>query len=317
MEDHINSFEDLITSHDDRRSGFLEIALRKSKEASYYLDLAAAFKAEVINYQKPLELLSSKELLIPMCDAAGVSTKARSYLNQDDLKIVLKEFTEQYLMIKESNFIDELINRYLLTQGDALGGRMRNIIGGIASEKLSTKIIAALSLRKYEFSYLDQKTNNWIKNDFFDNTNLPKIKGIRWAKDNEYRSLYFDLTIPIVKKNIDICLFASDIDKTKSPKLFKDFISNPINFIALGELKGGIDPAGADEHWKTANTSLQRIRDAFSETKKVKTFFIGAAIEASMANEIFSQWKDGTLSFCGNLTKENQVTSFCKWIIDL
>ncbi len=26
--------------------------------------------------------------------------------------------------------------------------------------------------------------------------------------------------------------------------------------LMLGELKGGIDPAGADEHWKTANTVL-------------------------------------------------------------
>jgi hypothetical protein len=34
--------------------------------------------------------------------------------------------------------------------------------------------------------------------------------------------------------------------------------------IALGELKGGIDPGGADEHWKTAQAAFNRIRQAFT-----------------------------------------------------
>ena len=33
----------------------------------------------------------------------------------------------------------------------------------------------------------------------------------------------------------------------------------------FGELKGGIDPAGADEHWKTGNSALVRIRKAFED----------------------------------------------------
>lgn len=45
-------------------------------------------------------------------------------------------------------------------------------------------------------------------------------------------------------------------------------------FLALGELKGGIDPAGADEHWKTARTAIMRISDAFKrEGVSPKTFF--------------------------------------------
>ncbi|MFM6407785.1 MAG: AvaI/BsoBI family type II restriction endonuclease, partial [Microcystis sp.] len=64
----------------------------------------------------------------------------------------------------------------------------------------------------------------------------------------------------------------------------------PDLYIALGELKGGIDPAGADEHWKTARTALQRIDDAFRKiSKHPYTFFIGAAIETKMAREIYRQ----------------------------
>jgi hypothetical protein len=40
----------------------------------------------------------------------------------------------------------------------------------------------------------------------------------------------------------------------------------------------GIDPAGADEHWKTANFALERIRKSFAKKKKPQTFFIGASI---------------------------------------
>ena len=61
--------------------------------------------------------------------------------------------------------------------------------------------------------------------------------------------------------------------------------------LALGELKGGIDPAGADEHWKTARTALQRINDGFAGTG-IQTLFIGAAIVADMANEIWAMLQE-------------------------
>ncbi len=89
-------------------------------------------------------------------------------------------------------------------------------------------------------------------------------------------------------------------------------------YIGLGELKGGIDPAGADEHWKTANSALNRIRTAFSKNNlNPHIFFIGAAIENSMATELFRQLQKGTLSNAVNLTIDDQLTSICNWIINL
>jgi type II restriction enzyme len=86
----------------------------------------------------------------------------------------------------------------------------------------------------------------------------------------------------------------------------------------LGELKGGIDPAGADEHWKTANSALNRIRTSFDKKKlKPQTFFVGAAIENAMAVEIFKLLKSGTMSNAANLTSDKQLTSVCDWIINL
>jgi type II restriction enzyme len=92
----------------------------------------------------------------------------------------------------------------------------------------------------------------------------------------------------------------------------------PEKYIALGELKGGIDPAGADEHWKTANTALERIRTSFVDLElNPPTFFIGAAIEKSMAQEIFSQLKSKTLTNAANLTVDSQLVAICDWICRL
>ena len=103
-----------------------------------------------------------------------------------------------------------------------------------------------------------------------------------------------------------------------TPKELSTAIKNPSLYIALGELKGGIDPAGADEHWKTARTSLIRIQKAFSKKGfSPYIFFVGAAIENSMAEEIWHQLENGTLNNAANLTDVNQVASLCGWLCGL
>lgn len=89
--------------------------------------------------------------------------------------------------------------------------------------------------------------------------------------------------------------------------------------IMFGELKGGIDPAGADEHWKTGNSALNRIRESFNKAgyPEMKTSFIGAAIQYSMAEEIYNQLTEVTLTNASNLTNNNQLIEYCNWLIEL
>ncbi len=125
-----------------------------------------------------------------------------------------------------------------------------------------------------------------------------------------------NITIPVVKKNVDLSILEGTPEHLKKGK--HSIIHNINSYVALGELKGGLDPAGADEHWKTANSALERIRKSFARKKKKPlTFFIGAAIENSMASEIFKQMKSGQLNNAANLTDDDQLTSICKWIINL
>lgn len=315
---YIKSANDLKTTYKETKIGFLAIALRKSKEATHYINLASAFRAIADEYNDPIDLIDDKDITISMCEAAGVSTKARGYLQPEDTKEILTDFVEEYLVTAGNGYVDELISRYLLTQGDALGGRMRNIVGGLAGEKLTQNIISALNVRNYSFEYFDKRTKSWVDGSLFNDDFSNLVKAIKWDTGDEKRLLYYDLTVPVVAKNIDIVLFNNSNVNNKSSKDFKAFITEPTNYLALGELKGGIDPAGADEHWKTANTALTRIRLAFGKLdKEIKTLFIGAAIEAAMATEIYQQCESGELTNCANLTKPNQLSDICNWLVKL
>ena len=101
-------------------------------------------------------------------------------------------------------------------------------------------------------------------------------------------------------------------------QLAKDVYGNAKAYMAVGELKGGIDPAGADEHWKTAIAALDRIRKAFPKRRaSPHIFFIGAAIEVKMAAEIWKSLRSGTIENAANLTDEDQLVSVTQWLCSL
>lgn len=313
----IHSAIDLETTYDEKKLGFLSIALRKSKEAQYYVNLADALRTRVGTHEDAHDLLEVTDLLVPLCEAAGISTKARSYLTEDDLRELIEDFFVEFIYPLGEKYQDDLVSRYLLTLGDALGGRMRNIIGSMASEKLTEKIVASLKLTGETFFFLEKKSKRWIHDASYSVDSLPNIKGLYWRNNGGHRTLLYDTTVPIVRKNIDLVLLNQDCRKFSASEL-KACLNSVRNYELLGELKGGIDPAGADEHWKTAGTALSRIRSSFSEKNRIiKTLFIGAAIEKAMAEEMYNQVLENTLTVCANLTKPTQVTEVCDWITGL
>jgi hypothetical protein len=121
------------------------------------------------------------------------------------------------------------------------------------------------------------------------------------------------INIPVVNNNIDIILLNTPYDAD-----LKSTITNCENYVALGELKGGIDPAGADEHWKTAKSAIDRIRNSFGKHECYPyLFFIGAAIEAKMAREIYNNLKSSYIANAANLTKKEQIISIVEWLINI
>jgi type II restriction enzyme len=286
------------------------MALEKNRRAIPFIEEGRALKAAASKAKKASDLLGMAEFWPALLTASGLSAKALNHLEESDKTDAIRGLVEQFLEPAGDNFVDELICRFLLIKGDSLGGAMRNIAGFLAEQLFKRSIISALRVRNLSFLLESKKAQKWIKGEFpIDYTD--DVNGIYWKSKSD-RVLIFNKTIPFIKKNIDVCLLSSN------PQNVLLNIKTPTKYIALGELKGGIDPAGADEHWKTARTAIERIIHGFEkEGVSVQTVFIGAAIEKAMSEEIWSWLQSGKLSNAGNLTNKDHVASVSDWLVRL
>ncbi|MGA2297455.1 MAG: AvaI/BsoBI family type II restriction endonuclease [FCB group bacterium] len=311
--EHLKNYNDLITPYEETRAGFVSLALEKNRQATPFVEEAKTLKVLASKAKSPLKLLEIEDIRIPLITASGLSDKAISHLTEENINTALLELIKNYLEPAGNKFVEELVYRFLLTKGDTLGGMMRNLGGVIGERKLIRCLISTLKVMGHRYYWFDGI--NWIEQSDNDSDIELRLKGISW-RISKHRTLLLNLKVPIVNKNVDLCLFNCDYSELN--RLETSFHREPSKYIALGELKGGIDPAGADEHWKTANSALDRIRKAFATISlKPMTFFVGAVIERSMAEEIYNQLLKGTLSNAANLTNTNQIVSICKWLIKL
>lgn len=310
---HLSTNANLITAPEDIRAGFVALALERSRQATPFVEQARALKISAMRAKYPNELLEIEGIRTALLTASGFSDKATAYTDETDQTTAIQNFIEKFLEPAGTNFVEELVYRFLLTRGDSLGGSMRNIAGKLAERKVTRAIISALTLTGTTYQWLNTVSNTWIKGSSDDTDIELSLKALSWQKNKETRTLIYNRTIPLVRKNIDMCLLDCTPDEVK-PATYRI----PKRFIAFGELKGGIDPAGADEHWKTAQTALTRIKGAFANANLFPSlFFIGAVIVDSMAQEIWNQLEEGTLKNVANLTNPDQVASLVNWLVEL
>jgi len=312
----IKSADDLVTSRDKTRAGFIALALEKNYLAVPCIEEAKALKSLAGRVSQPRDLPEVKDLRFGLLTASGLSEKSLNYLTEEDKTLAIMQMIEKFLEPAGDDFIDELVYRYLLTKGDALGGKARNLAGVLGERKFSRSLLSVFNLSGISYQWKDDETNTWhirLKDDI----DIEKrIKGLYWVKNGRNRLLIMNITVPVVKKNVDLSILNGTIVELRKGK--QSLIHKIDAYVALGELKGGIDPAGADEYWKTANSALERIRKSFGKRKEQpQTFFVGAAIENSMASEIFKQLRSGALNNAANLTNDDQLASICEWIVNL
>lgn len=315
--DHLKTYEDLITSYEAVRAGFVALALEKNRRATPFVEQAKALKIIASKAKKPVDLIKITDIQLALLTAAGISDKAVGHLQEQDKLDAIQGLVQNFLEPSGENFVEELIYRFLLTRGDTLGGSMRNAGGAIAQRKFVRALISNLRLSGISYEWLNSFDNQWLKSTENDADIEFSLRGLSWQKDDKCRTLIFNLTVPAVKNNIDLCLLNcafSQINKKQAKEIYQ----NPEIYLAFGELKGGIDPAGADEHWKTARTALLRIELAFAKIDlKPKIFFIGSAIEKKMATEIWNMLKDESLTNVANLTNEIQLNSLIRWLCSI
>lgn len=310
---HLNTGFDLVTAYEKTRSGFVALAIERNRRATPLIDQARVLKTIASQVNSPADLINLVEIQPALLAASGISDKAGGYLQPQDKIQAIEGLIKEFLEPAGSDFIEELVYRFLLTRGDTLGGSMRNVGGVLAQRKFTRAILANLALANISYYWLHSTTKTWIPMTDEDAGIDLYVKGLSWSIGNKNRTIIYNITVPLVKSNIDVYLFNCGYQQI-SPTIYKI----PNLYITLGELKGGIDPAGADEHWKTARTALSRIWKAFSQVDlSPHTFFIGAAIEKRMAEEIWNNLESGKLSNAANMTNDTQVDSICHWLISL
>jgi len=297
----ISSAKDLVTSQRATRDGFLEQALAKAGKATPFVGDARRLQSLLDEARSLSDLAASGDSWLEdaLLSAAGFSDKAKTQLSDKELRSALREALKAIIQEAPDSWREEVVSRFLLTKGDSLGGTMRNVTGALGASRFAAAIVENLTERG-----LGAKETR-------STSNSEKITSISW-KD---RRLEFDRRPHFCTNNVDAVLYDT---RAKSAVKGPGSQVHP-RCLACGELKGGIDPAGADEHWKTGATALQRVRDACSTRNlpQPATFFIGAAIEPAMAEEIFAQLKDGSLDCAANLTVPEQLSGLVLWLVGL
>ena len=316
FKNHLKSYQDLITPHAETRKGFIALALEKNKKATPFVEEAKALTFFASKAKTPKDLLKMDEVRNALVTASGISNKAKKHLKEEDLETSIKGLIKNFLEPAGQSFVDELIYRFLLTKGDSLGGSMRNLAGKLGEERFTKLLMDTCSKNGIALQCFDPKTKQWI--NLHSDKIEKQVKSLHWIFQEKNRLLLYNVTVPIAQKNVDLCLLEGTPNDIIFGKNQYSVHHHPEKYLALGELKGGIDPAGADEHWKTANSALTRIRTAFSKKNcHPQTFFVGGAIERAMAKEIYQQLHNQTLSNGANLTQDSQVISLCQWLIKL
>ncbi|MBC7819512.1 MAG: restriction endonuclease [Planctomycetaceae bacterium] len=312
-QEHLKSSDSLVTSYARVRAGFVSLALERNRRATPFVAQARDLKAAALRATSPSELISIAPIQAALLTAAGISDKAANHLQDSDKTEAIQGLIRDFLEPQGPNFVEELVFRFLLTRGDTLGGFMRNVGGFLAQCKLTRSILAHLRNGGLGYRWLASNNGSWSDMSEDEAAIELSLRGISWSVDGKPRTLIYNFTVPLVRNNIDLCLFDCGPDA-----LSKETHNIATAYLALGELKGGIDPAGADEHWKTARTALGRIHSSFAKHKaKPKTFFIGAAVETKMAAEIWAMLKKCELDNAANLTDDDQLASMTRWLCSL
>lgn len=309
----VPSYKSLLTTHEQTREGFIAFALEKNSRSTPYIEEAKTFRCLASKARSADDLPEMAEIRRPLLFASGLSDKTLRYLTEEDKTKAVRELVENFLKPAGGKFVEEAVYRFLLFRGDSLGGKMRNIVGFLAQQKLVRCFVSTLSVMGIPFRWYDGRA--WI-DDAYPLPVRADVKAVLWNHARGNRVLAFNLAVPTVGNNVDICLFAAGEETFASKAATRNRDKSAIMF---GELKGGIDPAGADEHWKTGNTALERIREAFGKVGRpdIKTVFAAAAIEDKMGREIYRQLQADVLSFAANILVDAQLVSLCEWIIKL
>src|SRR5258708_1729776 len=101
--------EDLLTSREETRAGFIAMALEKNLMASPYIEEARALRILANKTQNPRKLLVFPDLRSGLLAASGLSNKSLKFLSEDDKSAAILGLIETFLEPAGNDFPDELV----------------------------------------------------------------------------------------------------------------------------------------------------------------------------------------------------------------
>jgi hypothetical protein len=146
---YIRSARDLVTSEESRGAWYKLLSIQREELAETYLQEA-----------RTLKYLLRKG---PVLDE-------------------LKGLKANDISISDSNgdgFVDELVYRYLLTKGDALGGKARNLAGVLGERKFLRSMLSVFNLSGVNYQWKDDDTDTWLAKPE-DDTGIEKRSICEW-----------------------------------------------------------------------------------------------------------------------------------------
>jgi len=94
---HLNSSDDLVTTYEATRAGFVALALEKNRKATPYVAEARALQTAASAAKTPAGLLKIKGIESGLLTAAGLSDKAFNHLLPEDRKEAIKGLIKNFL----------------------------------------------------------------------------------------------------------------------------------------------------------------------------------------------------------------------------
>ena len=314
----------ITTTPAETAEGFRQQSMKQFELASPFVSRIIKAQRKLAHIGPDLENLlqaaeRDQEITEILVGALGLTEKARNAIGSEETKKLLRRnILARKQDFLEPDIINNILYRYALNSGDQLGGVKRNDTGKQAEIKFGEYLLNRMQTKYQSFgvSYLQKSTNDFINLLGTDFRVLlhSGLSALQWPG----RVLAFNMQCPFVGSRGNIV----DIILLRTPRIISSrvdiraLLRERKNYILCGELKGGIDPAGADEHWKTARSALDRIAESFA-TQAPELVFIGAAIEESMAQEIIQRMEEGKLAGVANLCKSEQIERLVNWLVEL
>jgi site-specific DNA-methyltransferase (cytosine-N4-specific) len=208
------------------------------------------------------------------------------------------------------------IQMLMANLGDSLGGSSRNEVGRVAMALVLRPLIEGLWRR----GYLESITFS-VRESLIPGRGRDKEQTVIISPDLDLEAVLVDAETKFVKyqkvqskSGVSMLVDKQIRWRDKTGKTFEassDLHSlrhagaTDTDVLWGAEVKGGADPAGSDEHWKTASTALARAIEAAkqSDHPQPPLSFIGTTIVQTVALEIKAWIERGDLVSAYNLTK--------------